>query len=1576
MTTPEHRVFLSYARADDEAFVGQLHQDLVERGVGVWWDRKAMESRGRSFLQELRDAIEAAERVIAVIGPHAIQSAYVLAEWEHALLFCKGILPIIRLGERELIPPELIRLRLHCVDFRQKRPYAEALDELVALLAEPVPPLGAFLTVVPALPPHFLPRRAELTRLGEAVLADVQRPVVMTSEQQTTALIGMGGAGKSALAAAFARAAESRRAFADGIVWLRIGTKPNLLQAFRLLGAAFNDDLGLYVDEGLAAARLPRLLADKVCLIVLDDVWEVEHAASFVDILGPRCRLLVTTRDGGLADALGAAAHRLDMLEKSAALALLADWAGEELETLPEAAISVSEECGFLPLALAMAGAMVRGRPGRWESVLARLRSADLEKIGRKFRNYPYPNLLRAVEASAASLEPGARRRYMELAVFSQDAPAPEGTLARLWGESGLEAEDARDLMDLLVERSLAQRDSQGNLTLHDLLFDYARMKATNLPALHRRLLSSYEREVKRGCGWHTLEDDGYIYDNLIRHLEKAQLPAKIHELLATNDDEGRCAWWQARDQRGQAAGFVHDVAQAWRLADAGLSDTGGGAMRSDAIGLQVRYALMESSIASLAGNIPAELLATSLSRGVMVRPQALAYARQNAEPASRAAALTLLIPLLEEKQRKDLSAEVLSASRQTESPTQRVKALSQLALQVPEVERREMLEEALKLAEGKANRIASSYEDYVGAEALKILSPLLPADLFPRALVVARNTSRLDKTRAEAVIHLAPYLPESLLEELIALAMEIHWETDRAAALTACIRRLTPAHGDEIRHKALRAASKWVGWGSRKQLADLAPYLPDELLREALAMAHGVRNADYRAGALVALAPALTGELVKEAIGTARELEEENRAWALAALTPHAAGAERGPLIEEAVREAVRYPLAGCGVLDYVATISYLAPYLTRDLLQDAVNAAKAMEVPWQRAEVLFQLLPHLGATDWESVLDTALEAARNLEYDTARAQYLCVAADLQTPYPAVDLWREALQITLRQGRYTGREDELKALLPKLPGELLAEAARAVYEMEDRDFQALALAGLSPRLGEGQLREALRVARRIGDVLPQTRTLTAMLPFVSEAGKSRATQHLMRLAPGIRDAGERARAFAELAPHLSGDERDAVWLRAVRTLDEIAEESELTRVMAQLAPRFPELKVGDLLAAARKISDPASRANMLRALVSRVPNGERLAIWREVLDTVKQIEKADSRGGSLASMASLLPDALVEEALNGVRQQQYDCRDRGYHLEAFVQRLSEPLRTEVIKEAHMEARYAEMPYHLDDYQTFDWFRQQGPYLSAELLEETLRMARAVFQKDMRALALWKVAPLLPEARQGEVFEETLTCAMNIYDDGRRAEVLAEFPAHLTGEQIRKAAMDARSISNTSRRVRVFGRLAPHLGAIERLDLLREALTVLQEIEEEKDLAERLQELIPHLPVDLLPEALSRASGMGDANRRAGLMKDIALHLPEEQRTGALRAALAAASELTLRANERSRRFEELTDLFVKSEDCEALWTDTLHRLAGRKREDMLSDLAALAPVIRHIGGSQAIESVIDSVRTVVQWWP
>jgi len=73
-------IFISYARADDEPFVKQLQNDLTKHGFDIWWDKQTMQSRGLTFLQELRDAIEGSDRLITVIGPNAAKSKYVRSE--------------------------------------------------------------------------------------------------------------------------------------------------------------------------------------------------------------------------------------------------------------------------------------------------------------------------------------------------------------------------------------------------------------------------------------------------------------------------------------------------------------------------------------------------------------------------------------------------------------------------------------------------------------------------------------------------------------------------------------------------------------------------------------------------------------------------------------------------------------------------------------------------------------------------------------------------------------------------------------------------------------------------------------------------------------------------------------------------------------------------------------------------------------------------------------------------------------------------------------------------------------------------------------------------------------------------------------------------------------------------------------------------------------------------------------------------------------------------------------------------------------------------------------------------------
>jgi len=518
-------IFISYARTDDEPFVEQLHDDLTKHGFTVWWDRQTMQSRGLTFLQELRDAIEGSDRLIAVIGPNAVKSDYVRAEWEHALLFSRGVVPILREGDYSLIPDELSKF--HCPDFRRERPYNEALEELLRILAEPVPPLGPSLTAVPSLPPHFLPRRDEIIRLGETVLADVQRPTVITSARQTTALQGMGGVGKSVMAAAFARATETRRAFTDGVIWLTVGQNPDPSSNLLLVGTAFGDDPVNYVDLDTARARLPRVLSDKVCLIVLDDLWNVAHATPFVNALGPRCRLLITTRDGSLVTALGAEEHSLDVLTDSAALQLLANWCDQEAESLPSEAVSVANECGNLPLALALCGAMARdGTP--WSDLLEALEEADLTFIEGKIPNYPYPDVLKALKVSVDALakeNPAAADHYHKLAVFPADEAVPEAAVLTFWLHTdGLKERDARRLLTTLERKALLRLEGEAPhrlVSLHDLQHDYLRAVAGDLSSLHDRLLDAYQQRCVNG--WKSGPNDGYFFEHLVYHLIGAE---------------------------------------------------------------------------------------------------------------------------------------------------------------------------------------------------------------------------------------------------------------------------------------------------------------------------------------------------------------------------------------------------------------------------------------------------------------------------------------------------------------------------------------------------------------------------------------------------------------------------------------------------------------------------------------------------------------------------------------------------------------------------------------------------------------------------------------------------------------------------------------------------------------------------------------------------------------------------------------------------------------------------------------------------------------------------------------------
>ena len=375
---------------------------------------------------------------------------------------------------------------------------------------------------VPELPPHYLSRETHLGALKQKLLNGGAK-VGIPGQSAAVGVQGMGGIGKTVLATALVHDPEVRKAFPEGIFWLTVGQAPKSdaqggkahllgLQAQLVSQMTGAQPAFVTVQQGKDALR--KALVGRRALVVLDDVWTIEDADAFC-VDAPPARPLITTRNDEVLVGVGAE-HHVDVLLLSDALKMLAGWAGEkDPDKLPPEASEVAKECGCLPLALAMVGAMVRLRPTGWNDALTRLKRADLVAIKRAFPGYPYPNLLRAIEVSVKALEESDQERYLDLAVFPQDQPIPERTLGVLWK---LDDVDTHDCMARFVTGSLATwaTDEAGKLALrlHDLQRDLIRKRREKkLPSLHLRLVKAWDALAKppdpyawRWIGYHLIQ--------------------------------------------------------------------------------------------------------------------------------------------------------------------------------------------------------------------------------------------------------------------------------------------------------------------------------------------------------------------------------------------------------------------------------------------------------------------------------------------------------------------------------------------------------------------------------------------------------------------------------------------------------------------------------------------------------------------------------------------------------------------------------------------------------------------------------------------------------------------------------------------------------------------------------------------------------------------------------------------------------------------------------------------------------------------------------------------------------------
>ncbi|MEV8456177.1 BTAD domain-containing putative transcriptional regulator [Streptomyces sp. NPDC052095] len=379
-------------------------------------------------------------------------------------------------------------------------------------------------------------------------------------------VIGPPGVGKTALALHWAH--THRDHFHDGQLFVNLQGH-SLLPALRPVDvlARFLRSLGVTpgqvpTGEDEAAALLRTLLAGRRMLIVLDNAAGVDQVRPLLPGSGD-CRTVITSRThlSGLIANDGARPLGLDVLNLSEAHALLTRILGEHRVAVePDAVVELARLCGWLPLAIRIAGAnLIAHRTIGVAEYCAELAGGNpLSRL--QVEGDERSAVRAAFHLSYEALSEPARRMFRLLGL----APGPDITAPGAAALIDAGPGEAERLLRTLAHAHLVQQPGPGRFGMHDLLRLYARELVTaDEYGARRRLLD-----------WYTRGAEGaalvlYPEDPLLR-LRTGEQPAAE----AAVADATRATEW-LESERENLIGAVLFAAEAgenrtaWRLAEA-----------------------------------------------------------------------------------------------------------------------------------------------------------------------------------------------------------------------------------------------------------------------------------------------------------------------------------------------------------------------------------------------------------------------------------------------------------------------------------------------------------------------------------------------------------------------------------------------------------------------------------------------------------------------------------------------------------------------------------------------------------------------------------------------------------------------------------------------------------------------------------------------------------------------------------------------------------------------------------------------------------------------------------------------
>lgn len=697
--------------------------------------------------------------------------------------------------------------------------------------------------------------------------------------------------------------------------------------------------------------------------------------------------------------------------------------------------------------------------------------------------------------------------------------------------------------------------------------------------------------------------------------------------------------------------------------------------------------------------------------------------------------AVSRLAPFLPEQLKHDMLDQALKKAQAETRQFPRARQLAHVGIHLSEPLKTQVLREALAIVlkfeyEYEQSVILPTFASHLTKELLaevlgtrsaadervraEILSDLtlhlaslgaLGSDMLPAtmaAVLALPQHEGSDKSpRAEALIALAPHLPDTLKAEALSAikALPQNYEDDRilrAKSLAGLLPHLPGPLKEEATQELLLTMrelpkGKYVTIPRMKLMTHIPFQLPEPLSSEAwqdaLSVVRAVPFDEWRVSALIKLTPHLPTGMKKAALAMIREMERGYvQAETLAGIAPH--------LPDNLMKEALAIIPEIRGYREQGQALLGLAPHLPETLKPEALALARTIARgigKWgrDRVESLIGLLPHLPATMKPDVLDEALEMAR--EIDDA-------------------------------------EDRVKALTGLLPhlsettrGEVLREALAGVREIAKRgsvstyDYvSARLIVGLAPYLPDGQMQ-----------------------------------QDALSIVQNVKTPGAQVEGWIGLVPHLPVSEQAEI----VESAQKIEAEYLRSKLLIGLMPHLPDTSRAKVLDDAQAIGNTRIRVQTMYGITRYLPDTLKAEALINTLASVKMLEEID-RVEALINLTPHLPAPLWSEFLSVSQTFAFLFSWRKL-LEGAVPYMPDQTRAEALRLTHaMESKH--WAFKALAVPLAEWARSQ-PEAAYMAWRETLRHLAPQSRRDV-LLALHALMPftlaLVEESEQAQAAEE------------------------------------------------------------------------------------------------------------------------------------------------------------------------------------------------------------------------------